>query len=280
MRNCSRIVLICMLTLSAVISLEAICDDGACCKNGILLSNEAVCRPAANQCDVPDYCTGSSSECPLDIGVQEGTPCGVPKDPGICVDGFCWNSVVKAKVNICAETCSSINGNCSQNGTCVCYEPWKNPPYCNIKDIYTTNKSTMTELYRDMKIIDNITAKRLRRSSGNKHRHHHGHNRHHSDPGSHHHKPKALALPRLIQDPPSEDILTKYSKNPLFVPILVTLVAVFILVVFGVWATVLYRSDIKARKLKERIRVHRSRRKATRDTSIINDPSVTIDVGQ
>lgn len=274
MKVCAVLVTVLFVASPLVFGLEAICTDGACCStDGQFLSNDTVCRPAANECDAPDYCTGSSSQCQIDISIREGAPCGKPDDLGNCVDGFCWNSAVKAKVKHCEETCSKINGNCSQNGTCVCYEPWVNPPYCNSKNNLSNNiyQSNENDYYRDMEVINNITAKRMRRSSGNKH---HQHANHH-----HHHKPKPVALPVMVQDPPTEDTWTRYKQNPLFIPIVVTIIAFIVLLVFGIWASALYRSELQARKIKSRIKVNKSRRHVSKDTSIINDPSVSIDVG-
>lgn len=35
-----------------------------------------LCRPAAGECDVPDFCTGASKECPIDKKAPAGMACG------------------------------------------------------------------------------------------------------------------------------------------------------------------------------------------------------------
>ncbi|KAJ6664833.1 hypothetical protein lerEdw1_005805 [Lerista edwardsae] len=48
----------------------------------------AACREAASECDLPEYCNGSSADCPPDVYKQDGMPCG-SKDN--CYAGKCLN---------------------------------------------------------------------------------------------------------------------------------------------------------------------------------------------
>ncbi|OBS72958.1 hypothetical protein A6R68_12481 [Neotoma lepida] len=45
------------------------------------------CRPAASDCDLPEFCTGTSPHCPADVYLLDGSPCA--KGRGYCLDGWC-----------------------------------------------------------------------------------------------------------------------------------------------------------------------------------------------
>ena len=38
----------------------AVCDTGSCCKNCKFVKANTLCRKIENECDLPEYCTGSS----------------------------------------------------------------------------------------------------------------------------------------------------------------------------------------------------------------------------
>ena len=46
-----------------------------------------MCRPAASECDLPEYCTGVNAECPLNTYKKNGSPCSDSR--GYCYNGFC-----------------------------------------------------------------------------------------------------------------------------------------------------------------------------------------------
>lgn len=46
------------------------------------------CRPSAGDCDLPEYCTGVSQDCPEDSFEMNGKPC-YNKAQGYCYDGQC-----------------------------------------------------------------------------------------------------------------------------------------------------------------------------------------------
>lgn len=47
-----------------------------------------MCRAAAGECDLADYCTGASEECPEDDFEMNGKPC-YDRAEGYCHDGRC-----------------------------------------------------------------------------------------------------------------------------------------------------------------------------------------------
>lgn len=46
-----------------------------------------MCRGKTSECDVPEYCNGSSQFCPPDVFIQNGYPCQNSK--AYCYNGMC-----------------------------------------------------------------------------------------------------------------------------------------------------------------------------------------------
>ncbi|KAK4467753.1 hypothetical protein MN116_008683 [Schistosoma mekongi] len=56
-------------------SVWAVCTHGACCHQCRLKPKGSVCRSAFDQCDLPEFCTGTHPSCPLDLYLENGSPC-------------------------------------------------------------------------------------------------------------------------------------------------------------------------------------------------------------
>uniref|UniRef100_A0A8B9YRJ0 Disintegrin and metalloproteinase domain-containing protein 1a-like n=1 Tax=Bos mutus grunniens TaxID=30521 RepID=A0A8B9YRJ0_BOSMU len=54
---------------------HAECSDGLCCDKCRLRYQGFMCRAALGECDLPEYCNGSSGECPRDSYKLDGTMC-------------------------------------------------------------------------------------------------------------------------------------------------------------------------------------------------------------
>uniref|UniRef100_A0A8C1ZPX0 ADAM metallopeptidase domain 15 n=1 Tax=Cyprinus carpio TaxID=7962 RepID=A0A8C1ZPX0_CYPCA len=67
---------------------EAQCSsDGICCENCKLRVAGSVCREPLGDCDLPEYCTGTSPYCPPNVFLQNGESC---KDrSSYCYSGVC-----------------------------------------------------------------------------------------------------------------------------------------------------------------------------------------------
>nr|XP_054972475.1 disintegrin and metalloproteinase domain-containing protein 2 isoform X3 [Pan paniscus] len=65
------------------------CAEGPCCENCLFMSKGRMCRPSFEECDLPEYCNGSSASCPENHYVQTGHPCGL--NQWICIDGVCMS---------------------------------------------------------------------------------------------------------------------------------------------------------------------------------------------
>nr|XP_020019999.1 disintegrin and metalloproteinase domain-containing protein 9 [Castor canadensis] len=63
------------------------CAYGDCCKDCQFLPGGTLCRGKTNECDVPEYCNGSSQFCQPDVFIQNGYPCQNSK--AYCYNGMC-----------------------------------------------------------------------------------------------------------------------------------------------------------------------------------------------
>ncbi|XP_041914894.1 zinc metalloproteinase-disintegrin bilitoxin-1-like [Alosa sapidissima] len=86
------------------------CDKGECCKDCRFIQFTKQCRAQVDECDLPEYCTGSSAHCPDDTFLQDGTPCA--HDTGYCFNGQCPNR---------AEQCKAVGGNDTKEAEDHCY---------------------------------------------------------------------------------------------------------------------------------------------------------------
>ncbi|XP_077383393.1 zinc metalloproteinase-disintegrin-like lachestatin-2 isoform X6 [Festucalex cinctus] len=111
-------------------------SDGVCCRDCQLREAGSVCREPIGECDLPEFCTGSSPSCPPNVYVQNGQPC--EDGAAYCYDGACasmraqcqalWGPDASAAPAVCF---SSVNkqgnkyGNCGQlaNGSYVACAP-------------------------------------------------------------------------------------------------------------------------------------------------------------
>lgn len=67
----------------------AVCEDSnqGCCHNCQIRPKNDLCRAASSLCDVAEYCSGTSPECPQDQYMQDGLSCGL--DGLRCASGQC-----------------------------------------------------------------------------------------------------------------------------------------------------------------------------------------------
>ncbi|XP_025916065.1 disintegrin and metalloproteinase domain-containing protein 21-like [Apteryx rowi] len=70
----------------------AICTSGGCCKNCKPLPEGEVCRESTSPCDLPEYCSGTSEHCPVDMAMQDGTVCA---EDGYCYLGKCQSRMLQ-----------------------------------------------------------------------------------------------------------------------------------------------------------------------------------------
>ncbi|XP_029013752.1 LOW QUALITY PROTEIN: disintegrin and metalloproteinase domain-containing protein 11-like [Betta splendens] len=66
---------------------DAMCSNGLCCSGCKYQLRGAVCRDAVNDCDIPETCTGDSSQCPHNVHKLDGYMCD--SSQGRCYGGRC-----------------------------------------------------------------------------------------------------------------------------------------------------------------------------------------------
>ncbi|CAJ1061249.1 LOW QUALITY PROTEIN: disintegrin and metalloproteinase domain-containing protein 15 [Xyrichtys novacula] len=107
-------------------------SDGICCQDCKLRTAGSVCRDPLGECDLPEFCTGSSPYCPPNVFLQNGEPC--ENGASYCYGGVCssmktqcqllWGPNATSAPPVCF---SSVNkqgnkfGNCGQlaNGSYI-----------------------------------------------------------------------------------------------------------------------------------------------------------------
>jgi len=62
------------------------CDNGPCCSECNFVESGVECRSSDNECELPEYCTGTSASCPANLYKEDGTPC---QDNQLCSGGVC-----------------------------------------------------------------------------------------------------------------------------------------------------------------------------------------------
>ena len=64
------------------------CSAGACCNSTCnFISYGTQCRASSGECDIAEYCSGNSSDCPADVHAVDGTSCA--NSTGFCYTGIC-----------------------------------------------------------------------------------------------------------------------------------------------------------------------------------------------
>ncbi|XP_013010606.1 disintegrin and metalloproteinase domain-containing protein 21 [Cavia porcellus] len=124
--------------LNCTLSPGAACAFGLCCKDCKFMGPGELCRQQVNECDLPEWCNGTSHQCPQDAYVQDGIPCS---ESAYCYQKQCNNhdqqcreifgqSAKSASQNCYREINSQGNsfGHCGINGTVYLK--------CNMPDIF------------------------------------------------------------------------------------------------------------------------------------------------
>ncbi|XP_021431767.2 disintegrin and metalloproteinase domain-containing protein 8 isoform X1 [Oncorhynchus mykiss] len=86
------------------------CDHGTCCENCQLKQATSLCRAASSDCDLAEYCTGTSEHCPEDTFKMNGKPCNYSL-------GYCYNG----QCPTLQQHCKRLWGPAAQVGTDSCF---------------------------------------------------------------------------------------------------------------------------------------------------------------
>uniref|UniRef100_A0A3B3BT49 ADAM metallopeptidase domain 9a n=1 Tax=Oryzias melastigma TaxID=30732 RepID=A0A3B3BT49_ORYME len=99
------------------------CAYGECCYNCRFLPGGTVCRSSEDECDLPEYCNGSSPICQSDVFIQDGQPCRNQK--AYCYNGKCQyhdkqcQALFGVKATAAPEICfKEVNSKGDRFGNC------------------------------------------------------------------------------------------------------------------------------------------------------------------
>nr|XP_033806326.1 disintegrin and metalloproteinase domain-containing protein 5-like isoform X6 [Geotrypetes seraphini] len=80
---------------SCTVKRGAVCAIGDCCLMCQLAPKGTLCRKSAQECDLPEYCSGKSKDCPSDFYLHDGYPCSSLEH--YCYKGFCRTHTAQCK---------------------------------------------------------------------------------------------------------------------------------------------------------------------------------------
>ncbi|XP_056275153.1 disintegrin and metalloproteinase domain-containing protein 9 isoform X2 [Pseudoliparis swirei] len=99
------------------------CAYGECCYKCQYLPGGSVCRSSSDECDLPEFCNGSSSLCQSDVFIQNGHPCRSLQ--AICYHGKCQHydgqcqAIFGSKAKVAPEICfKEVNNKGDRFGNC------------------------------------------------------------------------------------------------------------------------------------------------------------------
>ncbi|XP_037067592.1 disintegrin and metalloproteinase domain-containing protein 26A-like [Peromyscus leucopus] len=88
---------------------DAECATGLCCKDCKFMPATTLCRERNNECDLPEWCHGTSAECPEDVYKEDGSSCGG--------DSYCYNKICPKR----EEHCQMLFGSGAKSADETCY---------------------------------------------------------------------------------------------------------------------------------------------------------------
>ncbi|NXI90658.1 ADA32 protein, partial [Psophia crepitans] len=88
------------------------CLAGPCCHKCQFVKRGTLCRSSPeDECQLKEYCNGTSGECTPDLWVMDGHPCG--RNTAFCYRGVCQTA---------DRQCQKVFGQGAKNGPLACYE--------------------------------------------------------------------------------------------------------------------------------------------------------------
>ncbi|XP_048801292.1 disintegrin and metalloproteinase domain-containing protein 8 isoform X6 [Lagopus muta] len=112
------------------------CARGDCCQDCKVKAAGVLCRASKNDCDLPEHCTGLSSECPEDVFQENGIPCQGGR--GYCYNGACPSHAEQCRLlwgaaaQVAPDECFKHNSRQDRNLHCMT-ESGRKP--CSPKDV-------------------------------------------------------------------------------------------------------------------------------------------------
>ncbi|XP_016055736.1 PREDICTED: disintegrin and metalloproteinase domain-containing protein 29 [Miniopterus natalensis] len=93
---------------NCTLSFGSKCAYGLCCQDCKFLPSGKMCRKEINECDLPEWCNGTSHMCPDDVYVEDGIPCN---DSAYCYEKRCNDRNSQCK-QIFGQQAKNANHNC------------------------------------------------------------------------------------------------------------------------------------------------------------------------
>ena len=87
------------------------CSSGPCCTNCRFRPKTFECRPAAIECDISEYCLGTSGNCPTNLVKSSGTAC-------LSGQAYCWDGECRT----ITKQCQTVWGTQASKGDTRCYD--------------------------------------------------------------------------------------------------------------------------------------------------------------
>ncbi|NXT32262.1 ADA32 protein, partial [Pelecanoides urinatrix] len=99
-------------TIGCKMRRGAQCLSGPCCQKCKFVERGTLCRRSSkDECDLEEYCNGTSGECTPDLWVMDGHPCS--RNTGFCYRGVCQTA---------DKQCQKVFGQGAKNGPLACYK--------------------------------------------------------------------------------------------------------------------------------------------------------------
>ncbi|XP_016529878.1 disintegrin and metalloproteinase domain-containing protein 11-like isoform X5 [Poecilia formosa] len=117
---------------------DAMCSNGLCCSGCKYELRGVACREAVNDCDIPETCTGDSSQCPHNVHKLDGYMCD--NSQGRCYGGRCRTRDGQCKglwgYNSADRFCyEKLNAEGTEKGNCGRGAEGKGWLQCNKPDV-------------------------------------------------------------------------------------------------------------------------------------------------
>uniref|UniRef100_A0A669EGF1 ADAM metallopeptidase domain 11 n=1 Tax=Oreochromis niloticus TaxID=8128 RepID=A0A669EGF1_ORENI len=115
---------------------NAMCSNGLCCRDCKYELRGVTCRSAVNDCDIPETCTGDSSQCPHNVHKLDGYTC--EDGQGRCYGGRCKTRDSQCKTlwgftdRFCYE---KLNSEGTERGNCGPHSSGQGWVPCNKQDV-------------------------------------------------------------------------------------------------------------------------------------------------
>eukprot|EP00090_Calanus_glacialis_P003082 TRINITY_DN12230_c0_g1_i1.p1 TRINITY_DN12230_c0_g1~~TRINITY_DN12230_c0_g1_i1.p1 ORF type:complete len:1327 (+),score=242.49 TRINITY_DN12230_c0_g1_i1:487-4467(+) len=104
----------CCSPITCKLKIDAECSSGPCCDNCRMKPKDTLCRHAVGECDLNEFCTGDSGECPANLYVKNGLSCLDMQGS----DGFCFNGDCPTK----GKQCQDLWGHGAESGENECFD--------------------------------------------------------------------------------------------------------------------------------------------------------------